>query len=404
LNSQSANSKLAMVVDDDPIICEYVKMHLEQNGYSVRTLTDPTDFPVVYSADVDLVFLDLNMPNIDGVELIRFLADKGSRAFIALLSGYDKAVLRAVRDLAVDKGLNVLGTLQKPFRDTDVVGLIEQYQDHLNADDKESSKRGAFFRAGSEGMPSIEELRDAIASRALDVFFQPKVGLIDRNSVGVEALVRWNHPEKGFIPPDYFVPYAEQYDLINELTEVVVEKVGAHLSDELRQRQNLTVSINISEKNLDNLGFPEMLEEQIKKSGLVPGQTILEITETTLSSNPVHVLDVVARLRIKGFMLSIDDFGTGHSSLARLRKFPLSELKIDKVFVDNLATDPETKIIVRNTIDLGHGLGLKIVAEGIEEQSQMSELIELGCDIGQGYLFEKPMPIDELKAWLKDND
>lgn len=392
-----------MVVDDDPIICEFVKMHLEQHGYFVRTLTDPADFPVTYTVDTGLVFLDLNMPNIDGVELIRFLADNGSDAFIALLSGYDKAVLRAARDLAMDKGLNVLGTLQKPCKDADIIGLIELHEQNLGADGADSVGQRAFFRAGSEGLPSIDELREAIASRALDVFFQPKVGLVDRNSVGIEALVRWNHPEKGYIPPDYFVPYAEQYDLINDLTNLVVEKVGAYLSDELGQRENLSVSINISEKNLDNLGFPETLEEQVRKSGLVPGQTILEITETTLSSNPVHVLDVVARLRLKGFLLSIDDFGTGHSSLARLRKFPLSELKIDKMFVDNLATDPETKIIVRNTIDLGHGLGLKIVAEGIEEQSQMRELIELGCDIGQGYLFEKPLPIDELRVWLEDN-
>ena len=214
-------------------------------------------------------------------------------------------------------------------------------------------------------------------------------------------MVRWKHPVKGFIPPDYFVPFAEKYELIDDLTKVVVESVFAFYQEWQPIYAPIHISINLSQVNLADLQLPARLAEVAKKYGVPPEHITLEITETGLTNNPANDLDVLTRLRLKGFQLSIDDYGTGHSSLARLAKMPFRELKIDKVFVDRCDADRDGEVIMMNMIELAKKLGLRVVAEGIEKESQATMLKELECDQGQEYLFSRPMSGDDFTHWYQ---
>jgi EAL domain-containing protein (putative c-di-GMP-specific phosphodiesterase class I)/FixJ family two-component response regulator len=392
----------ALVVDDDPWICAFIKKLVEHDGFTVETLTESERFLDAYDDNLGLIFLDLNMPNVDGIEVLRIIADKESKAAIVLISVYEENILRAARDIATDRGLGVLGTLKKPFEADDIVGILDRFRE--TGGDARGSRdlKQAFSPEGTAELPSLDDLRGVIESKGLEVFFQPKIFMPERKFVGVESLARWNHPEKGFIPPDYFIPFAEQYGLIDRLTDLVLDETCRRCKEWFKLGKTFEVSVNVSEQNLGDLKFPEKLSEKIKEYELPHSAFCFEVTESSLSSDPAHVLDVLTRLRLKGFQLSIDDFGTGHSSLARLRRMPFGELKIDKMFVDGAESDQECRVIIRNTVALARGLELKVVAEGVENEAQLDFLWNAGCNVMQGYLFSKPMPGEQFENWLQN--
>ena len=382
-------------------MCDFVALIAADQGLSVVSITDPRKFKAAYSADIDLIFLDLLMPSIDGIQLLRFLADNQSQAVIVIMSGVDQDILTAAENIATDHGLRTLGLLTKPLSPANLISMIDRFKSMVVANSHKSGFADGMARGGSDELPSLNELRDVIANRGLEVFYQPKVSLGERRASGAEALVRWNHPSKGFIPPDYFVPFAEKYDLIDDLTQVVVESVFAFSQNWLAANAPIHFSINLSQFNFADLALPQKLADLAQKYGVPSGSFTLEITETGLITHSKNDLDVLTRLRLKGFQLSIDDYGTGHSSLARLSKMPFRELKIDKIFVDRCDTDRDSQIITMNTIELAKRLGLRVVAEGIEKESQMAVLHDLGCDQGQGYLFSKPLAHDDFRHWYQ---
>jgi EAL domain-containing protein (putative c-di-GMP-specific phosphodiesterase class I)/FixJ family two-component response regulator len=401
LDNHEEQTFKAIVVDDDPSMCDFVALIAADQGLSVVSITDPRKFKAAYSADIDLIFLDLLMPSIDGIQLLRFLADNQSQAVIVIMSGVDQDILTAAENIATDHGLRTLGLLTKPLSPANLISMIDRFKSMVVANSHKSGFADGMARGGSDELPSLNELRDVIANRGLEVFYQPKVSLGERRASGAEALVRWNHPSKGFIPPDYFVPFAEKYDLIDDLTQVVVESVFAFSQNWLAANAPIHFSINLSQFNLADLALPQKLADLAQKYGVPSGSFTLEITETGLITHSKNDLDVLTRLRLKGFQLSIDDYGTGHSSLARLSKMPFRELKIDKIFVDRCDTDRDSQIITMNTIELAKRLGLRVVAEGIEKESQMAVLHDLGCDQGQGYLFSKPLAHDDFRHWYQ---
>lgn len=395
----------ALIVDDEVLAGLAMKPLVERKGFDVQIVTDALEFPSVYRLSTELIILDLNMPGMDGIELLRFLSDNQSKAAIVLISGAQENILRAAFDLGVSKGLRILGALKKPVAGADLRRLLDAFQ-QLKA---HSSTAGQLPRdgqshsfpiEGSMELPSLDELREAIQQKQLDVYFQPKIGVADQNFAGVETLVRWQHPEKGFVPPDYFVQFAEKYGLIDDLTDLVIELACNHCRALAQIAPPFEVSINISEHSLGDLNLPERLEKSFKDGEMDPSSIVLEITETSFSSDPKNQLDILTRLRLKGFQVSIDDFGTGHSSLARLRQIPFSELKIDKMFVGACDTDSECRVIVANTIELAEELGLGIVAEGVENHAQFEFLRAFGCGKIQGYFFSKPLPCKEFGDWL----
>jgi len=392
----SSELEYLVVLDDDPMICAFVKQFAESAGFRVVSFTDPLKFTDFYSAKTDLILLDLNMPIMDGIEVLRFLGDNRSKAAIVIISGDGEEINAAARSLAIRQGLNNIGTLQKPFDQDDLKRMLEiAYEDADGAPSRVIPK-------GTMELPSEEELREAIMNDLLEVYFQPKVHLLTKTVVGAEALVRWQHSKKGFVPPDYFVTLAEQSNLINNLTNFVFKKVCQYLKKWLIDKPYLKISVNVSDLSLGDLDFPEFVMDYIKTGGLNTSNIILELTETSISSDTTRVMDILTRLRLKGFELSIDDFGTGHSSLQRLNEMPFSELKIDQSFVGKAHTESGARTIVKNTIELGASLGMKTVGEGAETQEHIDILEEFGCDIVQGYFISRPLPPKDFEEWLKE--
>ncbi len=247
------------------------------------------------------------------------------------------------------------------------------------------------------------ELRAAIEENQLILHYQPKIDIPTGKVNGAEALVRWQHPEHGIIPPDEFIGIAEQNGLIDSLTYWVIEAAIKQCSAWHESGMNIKVAINLSARNLHNTSLPGWIEDRLKQYSLAAEMLELELTENAIMvdiSCATHILNQLSGL---GMPLSIDDFGTGMSSLAYLSRLPVSKLKIDRSFVMNMTDNENNQLIVRSTIDLAHNLGYQVVAEGVETIEALNLLKQLSCDCAQGYFFTPPLPVEKLEAWLKDN-
>ncbi|MBV8716072.1 MAG: EAL domain-containing protein, partial [Chloroflexi bacterium] len=244
------------------------------------------------------------------------------------------------------------------------------------------------------------ELRQAIKSEELVLYYQPTIDCSKGQIKGVEALVRWVHPQRGLIPPDAFIPLAEQSGVIHDRTDYVLRKAFHQCRLWTDVGIDLTMSINLSMRNLHDPELPSTIAGLLRSEGLEPNRINLEITESTIMANPERALAVLRDLRALGLRMAIDDFGTGYSSMAYLKGLSVDALKIDKSFVRNLATDPSDRAIVRSAVELAHNLGLQVVAEGVEDTVSYQQLSKLGCDLAQGYYMGKPMPVAELERWL----
>ena len=259
----------------------------------------------------------------------------------------------------------------------------------------------AMDKSSEKSLSLLTELRNAIERNEFRLHVQPKIMLDTGKVVGMESLVRWVHPERGNVFPDEFIPFAEQTGFIRVLTRWVMEK-SAELCHELAAKgYPLKVSVNLSTRDLLDQDLPAKFAETLARHKLAPSSFCLEITESAIMDDPVRAQHTLERLSAMGVDLSIDDFGTGYSSLAYLKRLPVNELKIDKSFVLNMENDVGDTKIVRSTIDLGHNMGLRVVAEGIESEAVWRLLAELGCDQGQGYFMSRPIPGDQLIAWLE---
>lgn len=252
-----------------------------------------------------------------------------------------------------------------------------------------------------ENLSLISEIKLAIEQNQLSLFVQPKIDFITGKVLAVEALVRWNHPERGLLYPDMFIPFAEQTGHISKISHWMLSEASRYAAIWQKHGLNITLAVNLSARDLIDIELPNKLKEILIKHGLSANSLSLEITESSIMDDPARALETVERIAKMGISLSIDDFGTGYSSLAYLKRLPVNELKIDKSFVINLEHDPDDVTIVKSTIELGHNLGLKVVAEGIENRKSWDILKSMGCDYGQGYLMSKPMNADQLIEWMK---
>jgi diguanylate cyclase (GGDEF)-like protein len=246
----------------------------------------------------------------------------------------------------------------------------------------------------------LGELAHAIASNELELFYQPKVNVETGVTVGCEALVRWRHPQKGFIPPGDFVPHAERSGAIRALTQWVLENAFRQIETWRRQQIILDVSINISPVDLADPGFADSVERLLHSTGVDASRVVLEVTESGAMKDMQNTLRIMERLRLLGLRFSIDDFGTGYSSLAHLRKLPVDEIKIDRSFIQELESGAADDVIVRSTINLGHDMHLKVVAEGVEIAASWNALAAMGCDLVQGYFVAKPMAAPQFAEWV----
>ncbi len=379
-----------LVIDDEIDFTDFVSEIAREMNFTVLSTTNPLEFEKLYTPHINIIVLDLFMPDIDGIELLRSLYERKSNASILFMSGKDNNVLHAAQKLAVEQGLTVLGILQKPFRAKDLQNILSKY---VPKTPDQNFELIVFPPAG--------ELQQAIDRKDFFLVYQPQINILTRKIMGLEALIRWKHPTKGPVPASYFIPLAEETGLISDLTTHAINTAFKQMALWNENGLNLQMSINVSPKVLDDLDFPGKLVKLTKTLKLDITKITIEVTESSLMSDVARYMDILARLRMKGFRLAIDDFGTGYSTLQQLVRAPFSELKIDQSFVKRMDIDKECRSIVEISILLAHKLGMHVIAEGIENEDIYHILQELNCDEGQGFLIAKPMAANELKPWIE---
>jgi len=371
-----------LIIDDEEDICDLIAEIGQRHGLQTRT-TSSTDTVQGILADFtpDIIMMDLMMPGIDGVELLRLLSEKAKDAKLCLISGSDARVLNSARRLGSAHGLNVVAALEKPLS-------IET----LNS----------FFAQTSGGnkTQNAEDRAHAIASGQFMLYYQPVIELATRRVKGVEALARWQHPEQGLLLPDKFLEQVTNDGLMQPLTDFVIKTAVRQAATWFQAGEKLTLALNVTASTLLDLSLPDKIADICKQHGVPSEMLILEVTETEAMRDVTRTMDVLLRMRLRNIGVSIDDFGTGHSSLRELQRMPFSEMKIDKSFVVDMAQNKDSVVIVNSIIDLGHNLGLKIIAEGVEDQRAWEMLREKGCDFAQGFHMGRPMAAAEFNIWL----
>jgi EAL domain-containing protein (putative c-di-GMP-specific phosphodiesterase class I) len=247
----------------------------------------------------------------------------------------------------------------------------------------------------------VSQFRQALEGGQVKVHYQPKVALPSRQLLGVEALVRWRHPEFGPLDPDEFVPAVEAAGLVDALTEFVLDQALVRVRKWLDRGLRISAAVNISVRSLADQRFPDRVAARLERHRVPAELLTLELTESGVMADPQRALPVLRRLHTLGVVLAVDDFGTGYSSLAYLRQLPVDEVKIDKSFVLGMGSDLGDLAVVRSIVELGHSLGLTVVAEGVEEDIARDQLAAMGCDVAQGYLISRPLSETRLEAWLQ---
>jgi PAS domain S-box-containing protein len=383
-----------LVVDDDAVVLQQMSNMLATLGVpEVLTAGNGLEAIRVLAArgsEVEVLVCDLNMPEMDGVELIRRFAQTGFSGGLILMSGADEKVLSTVSKLAVLQGLRVLGQLHKPVSPAQISELLAHNQ----------ATPTQKLKAYTAPEVTAESIREGMANNEFGVWLQPKVDSASLAPVGLEALARWRRRSGEFIPPDIFIAVAEQSGLIEELSQLLVSMALTEGARVFEAGFPLKIAINLSGRWLNDLNLPDYVYAKTRAAGLKADDVMLEVTETGVMEDLTTALDVLTRLRLKGFGLSIDDFGIGYSSFEQLVRIPFTEMKLDRSFVCRATQDGAARAILESSMDMARKLELSTVAEGVETAQDLELVRTLGCDRVQGYLIARPMPVDVLLAWL----
>jgi len=385
-----------LLSEDEPMLAKMLAHMLEEAGYSApRVVGDGNGVLAALDEGVaehpDVMLLDLNMPGMDGIELMRHVAERNYKGKLMVVSGESPEILNATRDLAIAHGLNVIGALRKPIAMDTLVKMMGR-----------AAEDDAHTRQARELNITVEDINAAIEAEDFIVYYQPKVHVESNSVVGVEALVRWQHAEMGLIPPNAFIPLAEATGTISPITDQVLRQAVTQGGKWLRAGTPLNIAINMSMDCLVRLDYPEFISDLVAEADFDPARITLEVTESRLMKDATTALEILSRLRMKGFGLSVDDFGTGYSSMEQLRVLPFNELKVDRAFVHGAHLDPKARAILEMSAGLGRKLGMEIVAEGVENNDDMDGVTSMKCDLVQGFMFAKPMPADEFTLWLRE--
>ena len=383
-----------LALDDEPFMLKLLARMLANMGFTSVTLCDNGHAALDQIDDVNarpnLILLDLNMPGMDGIEVVRHLVERHYSGSLILISGEDERMRQAAEKLVQAHRIQVLGHLRKPVKPEVLSALLEKWTPPA-LDNLPVTKK----------IYGADEVQTAINSGQLVNYYQPKVAVATAEVVGVETLVRWRHPIDGIILPDRFIGVAEAHGLINDLTRTVLTSALTQAKAWQEAGLTLRVAVNISMDNLTSLDFVDFVTELATKAGVPPQGVVLEVTESRLMQDTRAPLEILTRLRLKRFRLSIDDFGTGHSSLAQLRDIPFDELKIDQGFVHRAWSDETLRAMYDASLALARQLGMEVVAEGVEDRNDWDLLQRTGCDLAQGSFISVPMPAAEFPIWLK---
>lgn len=384
-----------LVVDDDPMMTTLIGMLLHGHGVERADTANEgaAALECLAAQAADLLICDLNMPGMDGVQLLNRIAALDRRPAIILLSGEDSRILDSSRQFAEAKRLAVLGVLRKPVAREALIELLHRYRPdsgHLDCDQPQ---------AGLDA----KEMSDGLGNGAPNLVYQPKIDLRTGALVGVEGLLRWHDPVRGSVAPAETVSAAERHGLIDELTLAVLARAAQDRSFAAERGLATNFAINLSLQNLRKSDIVERMHGIVTDTDSEPSDFTLEITETHLVDDIARVLEALIRLRLLGFKISLDDYGTGASTMQMLSQLPSTELKIDRSFVAAAPHSAQGRAFLQSAIELGLQMEQSIVAEGIETEEERALALELGCHFGQGYLFAKPLSIGALLAWAKDH-
>jgi EAL domain-containing protein (putative c-di-GMP-specific phosphodiesterase class I)/FixJ family two-component response regulator len=386
-----------LVVEDSAVQRAYLVDLLRQLGFgtvleaadgneALRALEGAGGVPLF------LVLTDLEMPGMDGIELTCQLRERGLVHHLIVISARDPRLLEIIESMgSEDASFGLLGTLLKPVQPAALEQLLEL-----------AARVPGAAALAPEFVPTLAELAAALARHEFLPYFQPKVAVNSGQLKGVEALARWQHPQRGLLAPLYFIGPLEGSTLMAEFTLAIVGQV---LERMLAWREAglppLTVSINLAADNLAERAFVDRLTALVLASGVAPAALVWEVTETSVMRQLSQSLTNLGRLRLMGFGLAMDDFGIGYSSMQQFARCPFTELKIDRAFVHGAAQRPNRQVVLKGALELGQRLGVHTVAEGVESEADWRLLRELGCDMAQGYLVARPMPAEELIGWMR---
>jgi EAL domain-containing protein (putative c-di-GMP-specific phosphodiesterase class I)/AmiR/NasT family two-component response regulator len=381
-----------LIVDDQEHVRTWVRAVLTSVGVTeIAEAADGSEavsFVTQPGGWFDIVLCDLRMPGRDGIETLRAFAALGVQSGVAIMSGEDERVLDTAALLTEAHGLRLLGTIQKPV----TVEKLETVLARLRS--------GGATESPNVVVAPAADLENAFTRREMRLVYQPKVDLSSGRLVGVEALIRWKHPEFGVFQPGSFVPLIEgSAEYSAWLIEYTLREAIACAGRAQSVGRELNVAVNLSRRAFDRLDLPEWIEGVCVEHHVPAGNITLEITETAVAHDAVRLLDVATRLRLRGFSLSIDDFGTGESGLSQLKRLPFTELKIDREFIDGCSRSMTQRSVVEASLNLARSLGMTAVAEGVQQRADWEALVSLGCDVVQGYFVAAPMGEEHLGQW-----
>jgi len=380
---QALSRPVALIVDDEEGIRHFVQHVAESVGLNTVLASGGDEaLRVLKTLTPSIVVMDMQMPNGDGVQLIQGLAGLGVQSTVVILSGGDHRLLDVTNEIARQRGLKIGATLQKPIR-------FNELRDCL---------AGLYTQV----MPfSVDDLQAVLRERTPLLHYQPKIRIADRAFIGVEALMRVRDNVDREVAPELVLSIAEQAGLMPALNDRVFEAAVVQRRAWHDQGLELDVAVNRSANGSCDHELPTRLAALCEAEQVPPGAIVIEMTESALNADNLIAMETMVRLRLMGFRLSIDDFGTGHSSLVRLRRMPFSELKIDRSFAGGLDQGGENAIIVRSLANLARNLELHSVIEGVEEEAALRFASEVGCDEAQGFHIAKPMPAEEIKSFAQ---
>lgn len=393
---KTAVNELSVLVADDSITQRLHAQALctDLGLQEVYGATDGRDaLRVLLANTIDVALIDLEMPIMDGIELLRSIAQEKCVKSVIILSAKDPILIASVGTMAEADGLHVLGTFQKPLqRDLLETSLMRYVRD---------LKTTQTIDPVPHSEVTVIDFCNALDVGDITLAFQPKLtvqGLIMR---GVEALARWNHPDKGMISPSVFIPLAERHGLIDTLTRDLLEKAFVQKRAWQQMGLRFHIAFNLSPLSLADATLSDWLAELAQQYTIPPEEITLEVTENALLGELACAIRTLARLRLKGFNIAIDDYGTGFANAQQLSRVPATELKIDRSLIHQVAVRPQQKTILASTVELAKNLKLITVAEGVESLDDYRILQELGVDLVQGFYFSKPLKSDDLLEWVK---
>lgn len=341
---------------------------------------------------LDIVVTDINMPDGDGMELLRHIGESGAPTSVILVSALDPSLVATVQRMATAYGVRVLGALEKPVR---CEALRELVARHVR--DEPQSPR---FNAQAPSF-SGEQLAAAIDAGQFHPWYQPIVSLPAGRVLAAEALVRWRHPVRGWLSPGLFVDAIERCGLIDALTWRMLDQASRDCREWRRHGLGARVSVNLSALSLAQPTTAERVARIVAGTGLDPRNVLLELTESAATAQVAHTLENAARLRMLGFEIAVDDYGTGYSSMQQLARIPFTKLKIDRSFVHGAAHDRRLQVLVLNSIRMAKELGMACVAEGVETSEDWDMLAAADCDAAQGFHIARPMTAAAFVEWSR---